>query len=95
MAVILAKKIGVDGPRLKRGSQAMAFGVDNVSVGFVSDFLDINYIVLVTLENVTDLPASIYSYMVTDKRADGFTVSFSGDIDSENYKLNWTAQKIN
>ncbi|KKK60224.1 hypothetical protein LCGC14_3026510, partial [marine sediment metagenome] len=40
-----------------------------------------------------DSPVSIYSYAITAKSKDGFTVSFSGDMESENYKLNWIVQK--
>jgi len=78
---------------IRQGVQEIPEGVDSISVTFESTFPNTNYLVIVTLENVIDSPASIYSYNITDKRTDGFTISFSGEIDSGNYKLNWIAQK--
>jgi hypothetical protein len=72
------------------------FGITNISdgVSFVTvNFTDIgatNYIVNVTLENTVDSPPSIYPFIVSAKTSSSFTVSFSGDIDSANYKLNWS-----
>lgn len=76
----------------KEGSQAILNGADNVLITFASAFPNTNYSVVVTLENIADSPVSIYSYAVTAKSINGFTVSFSGDIDSANYKLNWIAK---
>jgi hypothetical protein len=80
----------VDG---RKGVQAIPEGADSISVTFESTFPNTNYLVIVTLENVIDSPASIYSYNITAKHIKGFTVSFSGEIDSGNYKLNWIAQE--
>jgi hypothetical protein len=65
---------------------------DGVSFIIVS-FADIgvtNYVVNATLENTSDSPPSIYPFIVSAKTSSSFTVSFSGDIDSANYKLNWS-----
>jgi len=77
----------------RKGVQAIPEGVDSISVTFAPAFPDTNYLVIVTMENVEDLLASIYSYNITAKHTEGFTVSFSGEIDSGNYKLNWIAQE--
>ncbi len=96
MSIILTGNAGQGDPFLgiKKGIKAILEGANSVPIVFTSPFLNDNYLVIVTLENTGDTPpVSIYSYTVIDKTADGFTVSFSGDMDSENYKLNWIAQK--
>ena len=74
------------------GVQSIGNGVTSVSVNFVNSFPDTNYTVTLALENLTDSPPSIYSTLITTKLTTGFTVLFSGDIDSVNYKLNWIAK---
>ncbi len=66
--------------------------VNNKVVVFASSFANTSYSIVVTLENTVDSPVSIYSYAVTAKSTTGFTVSFAGEMDSVNYKLNWMAQ---
>lgn len=68
---------------------------DTVSetVSFSQPFSDTNYAVTLGLENVVDLSPAIYSMIVSNKTVNGFTVLFSGDIDSANYKLNWIAKR--
>ena len=92
MGIIFARNIG-QGLETKRGVQVIPAGTNSVSVGFISPFSNTNYYILVTMENIIDSPVSIYSYIITDRRLNGFTVSFSGDMESDNYKLNWIAQK--
>lgn len=92
MGIIFARNIG-QGLETKRGVQVIPIGANSVSVGFTSPFLNMDYHILVTMENIVDSPVSIYSYIITDRSSTGFTVSFSGDMESENYKLNWSAQK--
>lgn len=74
------------------GVQAIGNGVTSVSVNFTNNFSDTNYAVTLALENLLDSPPSIYSMLVTNKLTTGFTVLFSGDIDSDKYKLNWIAK---
>ncbi len=95
MSIILTGNPGQGDPFLgiKRGVQAIDEDVNIVSVDFTSPFPNPDYHILVTMENIIDSPASIYSYIITAKDKDGFTVSFSGDMESGNYKLNWIAQK--
>ncbi len=63
------------------------------TVTFSTPFTDSNYILDVTITNITDSPPSIYLLTVTSKLSTGFTVDFSGTIDSNNYKLEWMAIK--
>ena len=95
MSIILTGNMGQGDPFLgiKKGIQAIDKDANSVSIDFTSPFPNMNYYILVTMENTADLPVSIYSYTITAKSLDGFTVSFSGDMDSANYKLNWSAQK--
>lgn len=64
-------------------------GVSFITVSF-ADIGATNYVVNATLENTSDSPPSIYPFIVSAKTSSSFTVSFSGDIDSANYKLNWS-----
>ncbi len=95
MSIILTGNPGQGEPFLgiKKGVQLIPIGANSVSVIFASPFSNTNYYTLVTMENIVDLPVSIYSYIITAKSTGGFTVSFSGDMESGNYKLNWIAQK--
>ncbi|KKN58624.1 hypothetical protein LCGC14_0550430 [marine sediment metagenome] len=92
MGIIFARNVG-RGLETKRGVQVIPIGANSVSVDFALPFLNMDYHILVTMENIVDSPVSIYSYIITDRRSTGFTVSFSGDMESDNYKLNWIAQK--
>lgn len=80
--------IGVE----KSGVKDISDGVSSVSVNFASSFSSANYALTLGLENTSDSPPSMYSMLITNKTAAGFTVSFSGDIDSVNFKLNWVAK---
>ncbi len=95
MGIILTRTIGQGHPSLetKRGFQVILEGATSISVCFALPFSNMDYSILVTMENIVDLPASIYSYIITDRSSTGFTVSFSGEMESENYKLNWFAQE--
>ena len=93
MSIILTGGQGDPFLGIKKGVQVIPIGTNSVSVVFASPFPNMNYYILVTMENIIDSPVSIYSYAITAKSKDGFTVSFSGDMESENYKLNWIAQK--
>lgn len=47
------------------------------------------YSLSVSIENKIDNNPSVYSTLIVDKTVYGFKVIFSGDIDSDNYYLNW------
>jgi len=52
-----------------------------------------NYSVLTQLVNEVDLEPSLYVSIVTEKLTTGFTILFSGFIDSDNYELDWTVEQ--
>ncbi len=95
MGIILTRNIGQGYLSLetKRGFQVIPAGATSISIGFELPFSNMDYSILVTMENIVDLPASIYSYIITGRSSTGFTVSFSGEMESKNYKLNWIAQE--
>jgi hypothetical protein len=66
-------------------------GVASTAVSFSRDFDNTNYIVTLTLENTGDVEPSIFPILITEKTVSGFSVEFSGDIDTDNYYLNWRA----
>jgi hypothetical protein len=41
------------------------------------------------MNNTTDANPAIYPTIISAKATTGFTVLFSGDIDSANYELEW------
>lgn len=86
----LATKGYVDAGGVDRfGITDIGNGVSFITVNF-TDIGATNYVVNATLENTVDAPPSIYPFIVSAKTSNSFTVSFSGDIDSANYKLNWS-----
>lgn len=76
----------------KSGIENINNGASLVSVTFASAFSTSNYALTLGLENTTDSSPSIYPMIITTKTAGGFVVSFAGDIDTSNYKLNWFAK---
>lgn len=82
---------GLSEDSLKRGSESIANGTDEVSVTFSQVFDDVGYSIVANIVNSTDSPSSVYSYSVKTKTTTGFTVLLSGVVDSANYVLDWTA----
>ena len=74
------------------GKQAINMGATSVFVAFSTAVNSADYTVTVSLENQIDSEPSIYSTLVTQVTTSGFTVLFSGDMDTPNYKLNWIAK---
>jgi hypothetical protein len=75
----------------KSGIHDLYLGDTETTVNFVSPFDDDAYRLFYSLENEVDTPASEYAITTIDKTASSFKVHFSGEIDSNNYKLNWFA----
>jgi hypothetical protein len=75
----------------KAGRTALALNDTSKAVAFGGAYGDTNYTIGICLTNTTDSPPAIYGWVVTVKATTGFTVSFSGPIDSNNYVLEWTA----
>jgi len=75
----------------KAGKEHLSLGDIETTVIFSTAFTADGYALLVSLENTNDIPASEYALTITDTTISGFTVHYSGDIDSDNYYLNWYA----
>lgn len=69
--------------------ETVVSGAGSTSVVFDTAMSDSDYTLLISISNTVDSVPSIYSYTIEDKTASGFTVLYSGDIDSPNYKLEW------
>jgi hypothetical protein len=77
----------------QKGRVALANGIVQVGVTFDYPFDDTNFQVVVSLSNTVDALPSQYGMSVSDKTVTGFTVDFSGAMDSANYVLNWIATR--
>jgi hypothetical protein len=75
----------------KTGRIALAQNDDSKSVVFSEPFDDANYSISLMMRNAVDASPSIYPMIVTTTTASGFSVLFSGDIDSANYYLEYIA----
>jgi len=80
-----------DGEAQEGISTSIVNGAYSTTVNFDRAFTSDQYVLTVGLENTIDLTPSIYPTLLRDKTIDGFTVEFSGNIDSDNYYLNWRA----
>jgi len=72
------------------GQYTLVSGTTSATVPFDSNEDDANYIITATLQNTTDNPLSIYGFAVSTTTVSGFDMVFTGEIDSSNYKLNWS-----
>jgi len=73
------------------GIEPLSSGQTETVVTFGTAFTEDNYALLVSLDNEYDSPASEYAMTITEKTVGGFKVKYSGEIDSNNYILNWYA----
>lgn len=73
----------------KSGSEKLSLGDISTEVTFDSPLVDANYPLFLSLENQVDSISSEYAITITDKTTSGFKVHYSGEIDSDNYYLNW------
>ena len=71
-----------------RNRTPIPFGVSNHTIIFASPLTDTDYNINSDLVT-SDTDPSIYSYVIINKTVNGFTVFFSGEIDSSNYVLEW------
>jgi len=75
----------------KSGMYSLSYGEVGATIVFPAPFIDSNYKLFYSLENSIDSPASEYAITTITKTASGFSVHFSGEIDSNSYVLNWFA----
>jgi hypothetical protein len=73
-----------------RNRTPIPFGATQYTILFASPFVDTNYNINSDLIT-TDSDPSVYSYVIANKTVSGFTIFFSGEIDSNNYVLEWLA----
>lgn len=73
------------------GRESLANNDSSKAVTFGTAFGDTNYSISCVLNNTVDANPSIYPMIITNKSSGGFTALFSGDIDSNNYYLEWIA----
>lgn len=64
-------------------------GSNEVDVTFATPQDSTNYQIIAHLVNTDDTSVSIYETIVTEKTTSGFTVRFSGNLTTGNYKLLW------
>lgn len=73
----------------RHGREAISNGASTVTVNFTT-LGHTNYTVNATLENTADSPPSIYMFIISTRTSSSFIATFIGDMDSANYKLNWS-----
>ena len=88
---VCAVKLYVDNTALTGvgGSVSLLTGDTTAFIIFDSPESGITYRIGTELVNNIDDPVSVYAWTITDKTINGFMVNFSGDMDSDNYDLEW------
>jgi len=77
------------GSGIKSGRTPLSVNDNSKAVTFATPYTSVNYTISVMMNNITDANPSIYPTIISAKSTTGFTVLFSGDIDSANYSLEW------
>lgn len=77
----------------RTGRVSLVLDSDNKTVSFSTPMSDTNYSVSVIMRNSVDeiKNKAIYPMIITSTTVSGFSVLFSGDIDSNNYSLDYLA----
>jgi len=76
---------------IQEGVINVASGISSIFVSFASQLSTTEYVLTVNIENSVDEEPSLYPVLIRNKTINGFTIDFSGEIDSDNYYLNWKA----
>lgn len=79
----------------EEGVYDLDLGISSVTISFGVTLPSTDYVLTVSLENKIDAEPSIYPTLIKDKTVTGFSVDFSGELDSDNYYLNWRAALAN
>lgn len=77
----------------QKGRISMITGIGNITISFDYPFDDTGFQVVVSLLNDVDTNPSQYGITISAKTVNGFTVDFSGAMDSDNYELHWIASR--
>lgn len=75
------------------GMQGVVSGDSTCTVVFDTPQVDTQYSVVGNLVNEDDTPPSIYAHIITEKTVTGFSVLFSGPVDSGNYVFDWIVSR--
>ena len=75
------------------GMQGVVSGDSTCTVVFDTPQVDTQYAVVGNLVNEVDTPPSIYPHIITEKTVTGFSVLFSGPVDSGNYVFDWIVSR--
>ena len=75
------------------GIEPVLQGDSTAEISFDVAQVDENYSVVGNLVNELDNAPSIYGHIIRNKTKDGFTVLFSGPMDSANYKFDWITSR--
>lgn len=76
---------------IQEGVTNIPSDISSIFITFASQLSSSDYVLTVNLENSIDAEPSVYPTLIRNKTIDGFTIDFSGTIDSNNYYLNWKA----
>jgi hypothetical protein len=71
------------------GKENLSLNSNSITISLGYPMIDTSYNVFTEIENIIDTNPSIYSTIISNKTTTDFTVDFSGNIDSSNYKINW------
>ncbi len=71
------------------GRESIPVNVTSMNINLPSVQSSVDYKIFTEIENTNEMNPSIYSTVISQKNISGFTVSFSGIIDSVHYRLNW------
>jgi len=74
----------------KAGVETLSSGDTSKAVLFSSSMSNTNYAVSISFENTTDGDPIVPAWIVTTKSTTGFTVKWTQELPSANYKLNWS-----
>ena len=85
--------MGIAGPGFE-GSFALAEGANVAYVTFPSPFITDDYSIVTTLRNQVDADPAIYDGIIIEATISGFTMEFSGTMDSPNYVLNYVVGSL-
>jgi len=79
--------------RMQKGLIQLVSGSDNITAFLTYPILS-GYSVSITIENLIDPSPSIYGWVLRQKSTSSFSIEFSSNIDSPNYKMNWIAYPV-
>ena len=77
----------------QRGDQSMITGVVSTNITFDYPMIDTGFQVVTGIVNNVDGSPSQYGMVVKNVTVNGFTVDFSGAMDTDNYVLHWIVSR--